>query len=198
MDGGDIVGQKEVKIGPDSTAPEIYDAICESTAELIIEFLSALAKGSVIRMPQNYFSGSLCCSRTPSDGLIDWFDTSHNIYNLIRALTFPYPGAYTYYEGEKLIILKADIIENPPNYIGRIPGRVIGFSTEDGWVDVLTGDGILRIKEVQRINQEKTQAATVIRSIKKSLGLSMQFLMDKISELEKRIVELITNQKNPY
>ena len=68
-----------------------------------------------------------------------------------------------------------------------MPGRPVGRSAAEGWVDVLTGDGVLRLHTVQLDGEEPAAAADVIRSVRQTLGLSTQDLLAKIGELENRL-----------
>jgi len=112
------------------------------------------------------------------------------IYDLVRALTMPYPGAYTHYQGRKLLVWAAEPAP-PAHYVGRIPGRVAGFSTAEGWVDVLTGDGTLRLKQVQLEGEAPTAPSSVVHSVRVSLGLHPVDLLARIQELEKQLKEQI-------
>ena len=102
----------------------------------------------------------------PQDGLIDWQKTSLEIDRLIRAVTKPYPGAFTFFEGKRMIVWTGKIPKNPRIFEGRIPGRVVGLYP-DG-VEVLSGDSSIIIKNINYENQEKN-ARDVIKSVKKTL-----------------------------
>lgn len=195
MDGGDIVAQKRVPIGPDDTAPTVYESVCQATIDLIMETYPFLSQGTASRIKQDYSKGSFTCARTPRDGLIDWSKATKAIYDQVRGLTAPYPGAFTYYKGKRLTVWSASPVANPPYYVGRIPGRVVGFSKSQGYVDVLSGDGILRIFEVQREVENRTAAANVIHSVRITLGLAADDLLQRIQELERQIAELTTRQE---
>jgi methionyl-tRNA formyltransferase len=122
------------------------------------------------------------------DGEIDWAQPSRRIYNLIRALTFPYPGAYTYYRGQRIFVLRAEEIDRPC-YRGRIPGRVVQILPGQG-VDVLTADGVLRVTHVSSDGRTTRSAEDVIRSVKMSLGLRLQDLEERLAEMERRLEAL--------
>jgi methionyl-tRNA formyltransferase len=92
-------------------------------------------------------------------------------------------------------VWQATSVNNPPVYVGRIPGRVIGRSKTEGYVDVLTGDGVLKIFEVQFEGEEKTAAANVIKSVKSTLGLRMSDLLNRIQTLEQENLRLKENAK---
>jgi methionyl-tRNA formyltransferase len=190
MDGGDIVAQKSVDIGNDESAPAIYERICDATIEVILESYPGLEKGITPLIKQDYSTGSFTCSRIPSDGMIDWRDLTEVIFNKVRAITYPYPGAFTYYKGKVLKIWSAKQIHNPPVYKGRIPGRVIGFSKKEGYVDVLTGDGILRVFEVGYDGGEPGSASEIIKSVRVSLGIHIKDVMERIDSLEKMVIDL--------
>jgi methionyl-tRNA formyltransferase len=186
MDGGDILVQQEVPIGPTETAPEVYERVCDATVAVVLEGYRRLAEGRATPAPQDYAAGSFTCARTPVDGQIDWAQPSRRIFNLIRALTFPYPGAYTHYRGRRLYVLGAEEIPQPPRYAGRIPGRVTRLVAGTG-VEVLTGDGLLRITRVSTDGRTVQRADEVVRSVKSSLGLALVDLADKLAELERRM-----------
>ena len=122
MDGGDIVAQKHIPIEFEDTSPLVYEKVCEATVNIISEVYSLLSQDQLSRISQDYTIGSFTCSRTPSDGLIDWNKPTTDIYNQIRALTYPYPGAFTFLDGKHLFIWIAKPVHNPPTYKGRIPG----------------------------------------------------------------------------
>lgn len=186
MDGGEILLQQEVPIGPEETAPDVYVQICQATVDIVLEGARQLAEGTGKPIPQDYREGSFTCARTPSDGEIDWFLPSRRIYNLIRALTFPYPGAYTHYQGQRIFVLAAEQVTSPPRYRGRIPGRVVRTTTEGG-VEVLTGDGLIRLTRVSEDGHRIRPAADIIRSVKTSLGLTLADLENRLTQLEHRV-----------
>lgn len=187
LDGGDIVDQKAVPIGPQDTAQILENRVCQAVVDVVLEAYPLLAQGRASRIKQNYNEGSFTCSRIPEDGVIDWNGSTVSIYNQVRALAYPYPGAFSYYNGKKLMIWKARPVDDAPCYVGRIPGRTVGISRQEGYVDVLTGDGILRILEVQAEGGEPLPAAEVIQSIRSTLGLRLTDLLSLIEELERQL-----------
>jgi methionyl-tRNA formyltransferase len=195
MDGGDIVSQRAVSIGPDESAAEVYERICDATVELIRNVYPALLDQTAPRTPQDYTIGSFTAPRVPEDGWIDWTQPTSVIHNRVRALGRPYPGAVTVWGGERLIVWRAAPAAPQPTYVGRIPGRVVQVNAVEGWVDALTGDGVLRIFEVQASGREPQRAAAVIRSIRATLGISPLALLDRIEALAQRVAELEERSK---
>lgn len=168
VDSGDIVGQEAVPIGPDETISEVTERVTQTYLKLFDRHLPGLLDGSAPRTPQDHSLATYTCKRVLEDNQIDWEASTRDIYNLIRGVSHPYPGAYTYLSGEKLHVWSAEHIDFPA-YIGRIPGRVVGIQAEGGVV-VLTGDGALVLKTVQAENAEIQPAAEVITRLSQTLG----------------------------
>ena len=188
LDAGRILYQTIVPIGPRDTVGALYDRLNQLQRLHLAETLSRHLDGFQ-GVSQNEGEASYGCTRTPDDGLIDWTAGTANIDRLIRALSDPFPGAFGVHEGRRLIIWRAVPLESAPRYAGRIPGRVVGISRQEGYVDVLTGDGAIRVLEVQQEDGVRRRAADVIRSVKVSLSLSPLALLDRIRQLETRLGE---------
>lgn len=168
IDSGDIIGQETIVISKKDTAWDLYKKTSSASIELLRTFLPQLKKGIAPRKKQDEKATTYTCSRTPDDGLIDWADSTNNIHNLIRGLSYPYPGAFTYYNGDKLIISKASIPVQR-RFIGRVVGRVVSIKKNVG-VEVLTGDGVILVEEVAQDGKGKVNPAEIITSIKATLG----------------------------
>lgn len=190
LDSGNILYQKRVPIGPDDTVEHLYASLNrlqrEALAETVARYISGYEGESQDEMAATYG-----CTRVPDDGEIDWSDSTMNIYALARALAPPYPGAYTYLEARRLTIVRASPLPNAPHYVGRIPGRVISRSRKEGHVDVLTGDGVLRIHEVTTAGSASGPAWAFIESTKQTLGLRTTDLLEKIKVLESQLNQLM-------
>jgi len=180
MDTGDILFQQRIQIGPDETAPQVYEKLCAATVTAVLEGFYLLKSNQARPRPQEHSLATYTCSRTPADSMIDWHQSTSSIHNLIRALTFPYPGAFTYHKNKKLFICSAAPVSSP-RFVGRIPGRVIQLD-QAGWVDVLTGDGVLRIFAVSSDGQTRQDAAGIIRSVRARLGIDWSEAMAAIQQ----------------
>jgi hypothetical protein len=88
------------------------------------------------------------------------------------------------------VIWRARAVEAPPDYTGRVPGRVVNVSRTEGHVDVLTGDGVLRIYDVEVEHDGPAPASAVIRSVRATLGLRPAELLSRIEALEREIAWL--------
>jgi methionyl-tRNA formyltransferase len=190
LDNGNILFQQSIPIGPDDTVTDIYDALNKIQLAVLGDTVTRHLNG-YLGIPQDEFESTYGCSRVPSDGEIDWSDSTAHIYALIRALSPPFPGAYSYLAEHRITIARALPVRDGPRYVGRIPGRVVGRSSAGGSADILTGDGILRVHEV--VADEDGQpipASAVITSTRQTLGLRSADLLGRIEELERLLAEL--------
>jgi methionyl-tRNA formyltransferase len=195
LDAGNILFQKHVPIGPDTTTSALYAKLNE-VQRVVLADTVALHLGGYAGEPQDEAAATFGCTRLPRDGQIDWSQSTDRIYALIRALDGPYPPAYTYLDTVRLSIIRAAPVPNPPRYVGRIPGRVVGASQRDGHADVLTGDGLLRIQDVSVGDDPRVvTASTVITSSRQTLGLSTEDLLARITLLEARVEGLISDRE---
>ncbi len=167
VDSGDIVAQQRVPITADATIAEVLEDVTQAYLWLLEDKLPALLAGTATRSAQDQTQATFTCKRLPEDNRIDWTQSTPRIYNLIRAVTTPYPGAFTSLAGRKLTIWAAHPVER--RYIGRVPGRVVEIKPGEGSV-VLTGDGALLVTEVQLEGEARARAADVLNSLTQTLG----------------------------
>ena len=155
-DAGDIVAQREVTIGFDDDVLSVYGKLVEAAGSLMRDILPKMKDRTFTRSPQtrpsSYFGG-----RKPEDGLIDWGRDAMTIYNLTRAVTHPYPGAFTYLDGRKLFIWKAYPVESSAD---APPGMVI---SEDPLL-VNAASGALQLISLQVEGESETDAAGFVLS----------------------------------
>lgn len=104
-DAGDIVGQKAVAIDLTDTAKTLYDKLCGAAKDLLDELLPLIKSGQIPRQKQDLKAGSYYGGRRPEDGRIDWEKSASEIYNLVRGVTRPYPGAFALMVNEEKIII---------------------------------------------------------------------------------------------
>jgi methionyl-tRNA formyltransferase len=168
-DTGAIIGQSRVPIGPDDTIADVLVRVTETYLHLLKAHLPSLLDGTAPRMIQDESQATYAAKLLPEDFRIDWNWPTDRIYNLIRATTSPYAGAYTTLEGQKLIVWSAQRLENPRRFVGRISGRVVEFSSDMGAV-VLTGDGVIRLTQVQLEGGDTLPAAVVLNKLSHTLG----------------------------
>ncbi len=106
-DDGDIVGQKAFAIGDDDTALDLFGKAERAAGELLDELLPRIKRGQAPRTPQDHKKATYFGGRKPADGKIDWAADAQTVHNLVRAVTPPYPGAFTAQGGKKLFVWKS-------------------------------------------------------------------------------------------
>lgn len=187
VDAGNVLFQQTIAIGLDDTVADVNYALNEIQRKVLGDTVARYLDG-FRGVPQDESESTYGCSRVPADGEIDWSEPTDHIYALIRALSPPYPGAHSYLGARRITIMRASPIRDGRRYAGRIPGRVVDRSRAGGSVDILTGDGILRIHEViMDENGELISASAAITSTRQRLGLRSSDLLTRIEELERRL-----------
>jgi len=152
-DRGDIVAQQAVTIADEDTAHTVYGKLGEAAAQLLRETYPLLCSGRAARLPQDQSQASYFGGRRPEDGRIDWSQPARRIYNLIRSVTHPYPGAFTHWRGRKLFIWEAAAL--PDTAVTLPPGAV--EATQPA-VRVQCGDGLLEVRRLQVEGHEEMSA----------------------------------------
>ena len=108
-DAGDIVGQSVVDIGPDVTAAEVFSKVSRAAVDVINEALPKLIHGVVSKRPNVLDQGSYFGGRKPADGQIHWNQSAIQVHNLVRAVAPPYPGAFTHWQGHRMIVARTSL-----------------------------------------------------------------------------------------
>jgi len=144
-DAGDIVAQRRVAIADDDTAYSLHGKLTSAAAELMRETYPRLCDGSAARVRQDLSQGSYFGGRRPADGVIDWTRGARQIYDLVRAVTHPYPGAFTSWRGQQLFIWSSQV-EGRDEPASVPVGTVVAI--DDGLV-MQAGRGRLRALRVQ-------------------------------------------------
>ena len=140
-DAGDIVDREAVPILPDDTALDVSRKVAEAAGVILRRTLPAIVLGAAPRTPQNEAEATSFGRRTPADGLIDWRESAVRIHNLVRAVTHPFPGAFTFHRGKKLFIWKTQATEL--SSVDAPPGSVLSGDP----LRVVAGRGVLHLLE---------------------------------------------------
>ena len=136
-DAGDIVGQARVSIGPDETATDVFGKVSKAAVSVIEGALPSLLAGVVPRTPNMLDQGSYFGGRKPADGQIHWNQRAIQVHNLIRAVAPPYPGAFTEYQGQTMIVARTSL-KGP--FPASLDLGVCGIQVVDNQVFGICGD----------------------------------------------------------
>ncbi len=140
-DAGDIVDQERVPIGAEETARAVFDNVTTAARRVLERQLDHLLRGTAPRRPQDEAQATYFGGRRPDDGRIDWRREAPALFNLIRAVTHPYPGAFTEFNGRRFYIWWA----RPLTSSAGLPGEVVATAP----LTIATGRGGLEVVEWQ-------------------------------------------------
>lgn len=158
-DAGDIVAQRAVPIDDNDTALTLYRKLVPMAAEIIREFHPLIVAGRAPRRAQDLSKGSYYGRRRPEDGRIDWRWPARRIFNLVRAVTHPYPGAFCYVDGRKLIVWESRIGSEAG--LRGLAGTVLGEAA-DGGLEIAAGEGTIIIVHAQFEGEAERAGSEVI------------------------------------
>jgi methionyl-tRNA formyltransferase len=153
-DAGDIVDQEKVGISFTDTSLDVFNKVTDAAVKVLARSFPLLVAESAPRVPMELEKGSYFGGRRPADGRIDWKRSAVEIYNLIRGVTHPYPGAFTTLRGKKIVIWSAVPAEGEGE-----AGKIVGTSP----LLVGTGAGLLEIRSLQEEEDPEQDAGAYAR-----------------------------------
>ena len=122
-DAGNIITQKGIIIDKKDNAKTLYLKIINQAKKQLIKIMKNINSGKVRSIKQNIKKGNVWRKRNDEDGKIDWRMSSIDIFNLVRGLTKPYPGAHFIHNNKKIILWNSKIIKDTQKNIE--PGKII-------------------------------------------------------------------------
>lgn len=111
-DGGDIIACEKIKIKDNDYLIDVLDKMQKATINLLKSYFPLLRKGIRIRQKQEISEGNFRRLRNDDDSIINWKSNSIEIYNKIRAISYPYPGAILRYENKSVRVWQSTIVES--------------------------------------------------------------------------------------
>lgn len=147
-DAGDIVAQQAVPILPDDTAKDVFDKLTVAAEIALWNVLPQLLRGELPRRANDLAAGSYFGGRKPEDGCIDWTQPAQAVYNLMRAVAPPYPGAFFDLGGQRLIVARARMAR--PELAATLDNSAaVGLHLAGGELLAKAGDGgVIHILEL--------------------------------------------------
>ena len=148
VDSGNILHQEKVTIEINDYAIDVYEKITQATINIYFKFLNDFENGVIKYLEQNENEATYTCKRNPEDGEINWNMSSSNLYNFIRGLAHPYPGAFFRFKNKIYHVRKSSIGDhNLKRFTGRISGKVITIKNE--YIEVMCLEGSINIYEIE-------------------------------------------------
>src|SRR5208283_2838374 len=179
-DDGDIVGQKRISISDYDTARSLYEKMVVASRQLLDEILPQIKKGTVTRQPQDHAQATYYGGRRPKDGEINWATTATHVRNLVRAVTIPYPGAFSYIGDRKCFFWM--VTEMPDKGKKANPGTIISLDP----LVIQCGKGSIRVDFGQAENGIYMGGAQLARELNLVEGMTFGLSTSKHIEMVKK------------
>jgi methionyl-tRNA formyltransferase len=166
IDTGNILLQETIAIGEQETAGQLHDRMKEVGASLLIKTLKSIAEGTLRDVPQQAPpEGIQHAPKLQTDtGRIDWNQSVHAIFNLIRGLS-PYPAAFTELQGKKLKVFFAEREEAKPT---EAPGTLV--TDKKNYVKFACADGYISVTELQLEGKKRMPATAFLQGYRFAEG----------------------------
>lgn len=142
-DAGDIVAQRRVIIAQDDTVKSLYPKLTSAATQMLDDVLPAIKNATAPRRAQDHTKASYYGGRRPEDGQINWLLPADEVRNLVRAVTQPYPGAFSFLGDRKCLIWS--VTTTPSRGQVRMPGTVVSIDP----LVVACGYGAVRVNTGQ-------------------------------------------------
>jgi methionyl-tRNA formyltransferase len=126
VDEGDIIAQRAFPISPYDTCATLYARVAATNRDMLLAVLPQLLAGERPGTPQERGSEAILPRRRPADGAITWNAPAQVVYDFIRALTRPYPGAFSTLDGKRWCLWDAALPPDRGPIAGAAPGQVLG------------------------------------------------------------------------
>lgn len=149
MDTGDILLQREIRIGGEETCETLHGRLASLGGQLLLETLTKMKEGAIRPVPQDHSKATFAPPLKKEDGHIDWRKEAEEIDRQIRAFN-PWPGAFTEWDDQLLKIYRGEIREKEPT--GKA-GTVVWVGSD--FIEMETGKGSFLIKEIQMEGRRK-------------------------------------------
>ncbi len=168
LDTGDMLMKTEVALTEDETGGSLHDKLSVLGGELLIETLKGLEAGTIRPEKQDDSqTGEYARMLDKALGKVDFSMPAEEIERLIRGLN-PWPSAYTFYHGKTMKLWKAKVVSADADGEAAAPGQIL--SVDKKGFTVQTGDGALRILELQLEGKKRMDAGAFLRGCSIAAG----------------------------
>lgn len=140
-DAGDIVDQEALPIGPDDTGVDVYRKMLPAAERVLRRSAKAVLDGTARRIRQMESKATYYGRRKPEDGLIDWTWCAEDVRNLVRAVTKPYPGAFTFASGRRINVWRVSHVRPLVDVPAHPVAAGVGVLIRSNDALVTCGDG---------------------------------------------------------
>lgn len=141
LDTGPILSQRSTHIGPEETAGALSQRLAELGADLLLETIPGYLRGDILPQPQDDARSTYAPMLKKEDGLLDFNQSAEYLARQVRAYN-PWPGSFTFWQGQRLKVLRAHAEDLYSPGAGKA-------SVQADFPSVGTGEGLLVLEEVQ-------------------------------------------------
>lgn len=161
LDTGPVYATAKVAIGADETAGQLEARLARLGADTLGNLLEDLLAGRHRPVPQPEEGVTYARRINKAEARIDWLEPAVAIARRVRAWN-PWPVAETQLDGQQLRCFASEPLGAGPPADGAVPGQILG--TDAQGIEVQTGAGRLRLREVQAPGRQRVPAADFARS----------------------------------
>ncbi|NVM29841.1 MAG: hypothetical protein HWN65_13435 [Candidatus Helarchaeota archaeon] len=165
VDAGNIIGSITFEINEFDTISSLHSKNRIAMFQLLKTYVPLIEKDKVVFSPQPPLKPTYYPKRTPDDSGIDWNLSTLQIYNLIRAVSSPYPPAYCYLNGKKVFILEAFPFDSALFDSAVQPGTIVDLSIALEEFVIKTKDGSLLVKKIKGLSITDIQIGDVLQGV---------------------------------
>ena len=151
LDSGPVFAQQSVRIGDTESAGELLDRLALLGGEMLCEQLPDILDGKLEAEPQDENLVTYAGKIRKSDAAMNWRKSATELLREVRAYK-PVPGAFFDFDGEQVKCWSAEIAEGQSGTVGTV------ISAGRDGIDVVCGDGVLRMLELQRPGRGRISA----------------------------------------
>ena len=164
MDTGAMLLQESLPIFPEDTAGTLAPRLAALGGRLLVETIARLKAGTVTPQAQNHALATSAPPLKKENGMIDWAVSAMSIANRVRGLS-PWPGAYSYFGGERWMVWSATVNEGKCE---AVPGTILDVTKQA--ILVATGAGVLVLNEIQPANSKRLTVAQYLAGHRVAVG----------------------------
>ncbi len=165
VDAGNIIGFIAFEINEFDTISSLHSKNRIAMYQLLKTYIPLIEKDQAIFFPQPPLKPTYYPKRAPDDSGIDWHLSTLQIYNLIRAVSPPYPPAYCYFNGKKLFIFEAFPFDSALFHSAIQPGTIVDLSISSDEFVIKTMDGSLLVKKFEGVSITELRVGDVLKGV---------------------------------
>lgn len=162
VDEGEIIDMIQFNITPFDDILSVYHKNCVVSTRMFLKNLPCIIEGKTKTIKPDNCLPSYLPKRTPAHSGINWEAPAEKIINLIRAVTFPYPSAFTFIDGMEIKIFSAHIFDSAIQYSDTQPGKILDVFPNGDFV-IGTQNFSLYIREYDCSDKSKIQRGIILK-----------------------------------